>query len=297
MTATVTVGIPFLNNEETLGHAIQSVLNQSCSDWRLLLIDDGSTDRSLEIAGSYKDSRIELLVDGQKRGLVQRLNQMVSLCKTPFFARMDSDDIMHPERLLTQLSQFARQPNLDIVSSGAWIINRRNQIVGERLGASRTILPSAALRNTPFLHPSVLGRTEWFRQHRYDDRYVRMEDGELWLRTLVAGELRYAVHVEPLMFYREPENIDPAKILASYRTRRMLIQERGPQLVGTLQTKKLLAFLSAKELVWQMAKLVPNRGWLLQARSQTVPAGKLETARKWLDRAVRDVTPAQRRAA
>ena len=70
----VCIGLPFYNVEDYLDDAILSIINQSYTNWKLLLLNDGSTDRSLEIAMKYKnDVRIEILSDGENRGLIYRL--------------------------------------------------------------------------------------------------------------------------------------------------------------------------------------------------------------------------------
>ena len=75
----VSIGIPFYNAEKYLDYAIRSVINQSYSNWELILIDDGSTDRSLEIAKSFSDKRIKVLSDGENKGLILRLNQLTEI--------------------------------------------------------------------------------------------------------------------------------------------------------------------------------------------------------------------------
>src|ERR1044072_1769559 len=102
MPALVTIGIPVCNGRATVADAIRSVFAQSFRQWRLLLVDDGSTDGSLELMRRVGDSRVAVIADGVHRGLVFRLNQMVAMTETPYFARMDCDDMMHPERLQRQ---------------------------------------------------------------------------------------------------------------------------------------------------------------------------------------------------
>src|SRR5699024_7083751 len=101
----ITIGIPFFTDESYLDMAIRSIINQTYQDWVLLLVDDGSSDGSLGIAKKYeeKDSRISVISDGENKKLPYRLNQIAQLTKTPYLARMDADDIMHPERIEKQL--------------------------------------------------------------------------------------------------------------------------------------------------------------------------------------------------
>ena len=82
-----------------MSDAICSVLNQSYIDWELLLLDDGSTDESLNIAKSFTDGRIKIISDGMNRGLIYRLNESINMARGKFYARMDADDIMHPDRI------------------------------------------------------------------------------------------------------------------------------------------------------------------------------------------------------
>ena len=79
----VCIGLSFYNAEKYLDIAIGSILNQTYTNWKLFLLDDGSTDGSLEIALSYAtDRRIRVISDGENKGLIYRLNQLVSMCDT-----------------------------------------------------------------------------------------------------------------------------------------------------------------------------------------------------------------------
>src|SRR4030066_138114 len=95
----VTVGIPFFNNQDTLPDAIRSIFAQSFQDWELLLLDDGSTDGSLQIAQSIDDPRVRVISDGCNRKLPARLNQIIDLARGQYIARMDADDLCGITRL------------------------------------------------------------------------------------------------------------------------------------------------------------------------------------------------------
>src|SRR5690349_21222431 len=92
----LSVGLVYFNDERYLALAIRSVLRQTISNFELLLVDDGATDGSREIAQSFKDSRIRLVCDGANRGLAARLNQIAVLARGEYLFRMDADDIMLP---------------------------------------------------------------------------------------------------------------------------------------------------------------------------------------------------------
>ena len=121
----VTIGLPFYNAEKYLALAIESVLQQTYTDWELLLLDDGSTDNSLSIAQSYaqKDSRIKVISDGKNKNLATRLNELPSLAQGLYLARMDADDMMHPARIERQLAVLETHPEIDVLGTNAYIIN------------------------------------------------------------------------------------------------------------------------------------------------------------------------------
>jgi len=101
----ISIGISIYNAEKYLVDAINSVLEQTYENWELVLVDDGSTDNSLKIAQEFaiKDNRIRVISDGLNKKLPARLNQIINEAKYDYIARMDADDVMHPQRLEKQL--------------------------------------------------------------------------------------------------------------------------------------------------------------------------------------------------
>src|SRR5690554_6719642 len=194
----ITIGIPFFNDSRYLDMAIRSVINQTYQDWVLLLVDDGSSDGSLDIAKSYaeNDTRITVISDGQNRQLPYRLNQIASLTKTSYLARMDADDIMHPERLAIQLEILESNPDIDVLGTNAYTIDADNNITGLRQPSSNEIITAHG-----FIHPSVMAKSSWYKKNKYDEAAVRSEDTLLW-----GGARQHSVFRttrQPLMFYRE----------------------------------------------------------------------------------------------
>lgn len=218
--ATVTIGIPFYNNEATLKYAIQSVINQTYKDWRLYLINDGSTDRSLEIARQFVSPKIILINDGENKGLINRLNQLIDLSDSEYFVRMDADDIMVPERVERQISLLKRRSEIDLVGSSAYIINDNNQVTGIRMASIRKEVDDV-LKNGLFIHPTVTGRTRWFKKNKYMDGYNRAEDLELWCRTIETST--FAIIKDPLLFYRDSSVMNLEKYRASSKTVKKII--------------------------------------------------------------------------
>ena len=199
----VTIGLPFYNAEKYLALAIESVLQQTYTDWELLLLDDGSTDNSLSIAQSYaqKDSRIKVISDGKNKNLATRLNELPSLAQGLYLARMDADDMMHPARIERQLAVLETHPEIDVLGTNAYIINDENAVTSTRY----PLTPKNTLtRVKSFIHPTIIAKKQWFLENPYDTKALRMEDAELWYRT--HSKYHFVRLNEPLLFYREVGN-------------------------------------------------------------------------------------------
>ena len=190
----VTIAIPIYNAEHYLHDAIQSCINQTYTNWELLLMCDGSTDNSTIIAYEMaaKDSRIRVINDGVNKGLIYRLNQSVKLAKGELYARMDADDIMYITRIEEQVKYFEDHPDADVVGTSIMTIDNENNIVGSGLYEGRV---------TGFVHPTIMGKTLWLKENPYAEWPLRAEDTELWCRTSTKSNF-YAIG-RPLFFYRE----------------------------------------------------------------------------------------------
>lgn len=195
----VTIGLPVYNGERWLKEALDSVLSQTYVDWELIVVDDGSSEeRIMKIVECVKcrDERIRVIQDGKHLGIAARLNQMVAMARGELFARMDADDIMLPERLEKQVKFFDDNESANVVSCSAIVIDEN----GKKLG----------VRNVALIHPTVMGRTLWFKQNPYNEAYSGVEDYELWLR--VKNKVMIHHISEPLMLYRERTHYNVQKV-------------------------------------------------------------------------------------
>lgn len=201
MKTQLTIGISFKNPGEYFQLTLQSVFAQTFSNWELILIDDGSTDYSLALAKSIKDERVRVYSDGESKGLNVRLNQMIQLAKTPYFFRMDADDIMHPQRLEKQYQLLLQNDEDTVMGTAAYSIDSNSCIVGFRPSRQNQKLGFDARHS--FLHPTVAAPTIWFRKNPYSNNFIynRSQDAELWCRT--TSKTKFINLPEPLLFYRE----------------------------------------------------------------------------------------------
>jgi glycosyltransferase involved in cell wall biosynthesis len=270
---TVTIGIPFRNPGHYLVEAIRSVFCQTFSNWQLLLLDDGSSDDSLRIAKSVQDPRIRVISDGVNRGLVYRLNQAVSLAEGELLARMDADDLMHPERLARQVQYLRSHRDVDLVGTGFYAIDTDNRAVSMRSFAAR--LPRMGLQHG-YMHPTLTGRTTWFRANPYDPAYPRAEDLELWYRTqsqTVGHNLD-----EVLYFYREVGCCSIRKYRESCRTERRILRRYGPGVGGRLWTLSRVATSYGKQLTYACFVGLGAENQLIRRRGRPLTDGERRIA-------------------
>src|SRR6266571_138178 len=209
----VSIGMPVYNCAATLGTALRSILNQTFSDWELLLIDDGSTDETLHVSRSHSDPRIRVFVDGLHRGLVERLNQAIDLSEGKYFARMDGDDVSYPERFERQVRYLEEHSDVDLLGCGVLAFKGNGLVLGtRRVPLSHRDICARPWAGFDLAHPTWVGRMQWFRRHRYRSDAVRCEDQDLLRRTYKTS--RFANLPNILVGYRE-ESISLGKNLAS----------------------------------------------------------------------------------
>ncbi len=181
----VTVLMPAWNAAGYLVEALESVWRQAFSDFELLAVDDGSTDRTPEILAACRDPRLRVLRNDTRCKLAGALNRGLDEARGEFIARMDADDFMRPDRLVRQTAFLDAHPEIGVC--GGWV-----RTFGG--GARKTLKFPAdteqakafALFYTPFAHPTTMFRREWFLREglRYDGSYYPTEDYELWSRAI-----------------------------------------------------------------------------------------------------------------
>ena len=200
----VSIGMPVRNCASTIAAAIRSIVHQTYARWELLVLDDGSSDRTVELVCGIRDPRIRIVRDGLHAGLPARLNQAVRLSRGRYFARMDADDVSFPERLQRQVAYLESHPGVDLLATGVVVFRGDGFVLGQRrCPASHEEICRRPWSSFPMPHPTWMGRTEWFRNHPYDPHVVRAEDQELLLRMY--RQSRFAGLGEALLGYREEQ--------------------------------------------------------------------------------------------
>ncbi len=206
----VSVLLPCYNAARTLKETLESLSCQTLEDFEVIAVDDGSTDATSSILQEWADidQRIHL-IDQTHNGIVTALNAGMQACQSPFIARMDADDIAHPQRLALQVAFLEQNPDIAVV--GCRVRGYPPEDVRQGfsiyLDWQNALLTDEDIRRemfieSPLAHPSVIVRKEWlFKVGGYQE-HGWPEDYDLWLRLYLVGA-GFAKLPEILLDWRE----------------------------------------------------------------------------------------------
>jgi len=197
--------MPVWNATRYLEEAIDSILNQTFSDFEFIIVDDGSTDRTLDLLRQYEkmDSRI-CIITRPNSGIVGALNDGIKAAKSNIIARMDSDDNALPERFNRQFSYLEKNPNCVILGTSIYYMDAAgNRVKRGDCPTSHSDIENELLKGNggAIIHPTAMMRRETVLDvggYRRETQYL--EDLDLYLRLARKGEL--ANMDEPLLHYR-----------------------------------------------------------------------------------------------
>lgn len=200
-TPLVTVSMPAFNSEHYIAEAIESILSQTYKNFELIIVDDGSSDRTREIIKLYSDPRIVKIFSDQNRGLITTRNLIASIAKGKYLALLDADDRAFPERLQLQVD-FLESNAADICGADHWTLNQANGEM-KRSKQRHTDSDIRALLSicSPLCNPAIMGRLEIFKELPYKSSYMHAEDYCLWTEIALAG-YRFANIERKLIVYR-----------------------------------------------------------------------------------------------
>ncbi|TMN21934.1 glycosyltransferase family 2 protein [Lentibacillus cibarius] len=201
----ISVIMSVYNGEKYLNECLRSILNQSYSNFELLIVNDCSTDKTEEIIYKFipKDTRIKYFKNHENKGLTKNLNKMISLSSGEVIARMDADDIACKDRFLNQIHVFEQNKDVDVVFTNACIINDKSNHVCD---AWRPNNSDEMIKLMPYfnyiIHPSTMIKKETiYNVGLYDENYITGQDHELWLR-IIRNKGRFYYLNKNLLYYR-----------------------------------------------------------------------------------------------
>ncbi len=207
----VTALIPVYNGAEYLGQAIASILGQSLRDFELVVVDDGSTDRTPEVLRNYSDPRLRVISLPQNCGIARARNAGIDVACGRYIAFLDHDDVAAPARLEKQLAFLDDHPALGMVGSAVEFIDARGDALRTvRMPANDLEIRWMNLLECPLRQSSLTMRTELAREQRYDERFPSLSDWDFIQRIL--GRSEAANLPEVLVQYRShPANVSHAQ--------------------------------------------------------------------------------------
>ena len=232
--ARVGVVLPAYNAGNYLREAVDSVLAQTYRDFQLFVIDDGSTDGSMNTIADA-DPRLTIVSIGSNRGMVHGLNRGLGLAEhCEFIARMDADDLCLPDRFARQVDYLDHHPEIGVLGGAHRIFGDVHLERNRYYPGAHEVIAAALVAKNPFSHPTVMLRTSMVAGCRYDPGFPKYEDYALWIDLL--GRCRLANVPRVLLRHRrhrgnatDTYRDDPqgdvrifSRILARYAERRGL---------------------------------------------------------------------------
>ena len=198
----VSVVMPAYNAEKYISEAFTSVMNQGHRDWDLIIIDDGSSDRTFELAMelSQNDDRINVQKNSKNHGVTYSRNRGIKVAKGPWVAFLDSDDMWRREKLSSQLELAHALDGASFLFTGTAYMNEAGDISSYALRPPETVCFRDLLAQNPITCSSVLIRKDLLK----DDAAAHdglHEDYAMWLSVLKGEQRAYAVS-QPLTLHR-----------------------------------------------------------------------------------------------
>ena len=234
----ISVIMPVYNVEAYVAEAIDSVLAQSFGDWELIIVDDGGTDRSLDICASYADPRIRIIAQAN-RGLAGARNTAINAAHGEYIALLDSDDRWAPEKLALHLIHLDNRPTVGVSYSASRFINADGQplrqsqrpklacvspsdvIARNPVGnGSAAVIRRTALDAIAFPHPTEAGRTCFF-----DESFRQSEDVELWVRMALTSGYEFDGIAPALTDYRIIPGGLSANVVRQFETWERMVEK------------------------------------------------------------------------
>ncbi len=247
--------LPVYNGEKFLKRSIESILEQSYGDFEFLIVDDASSDRSFEIAGSFQDSRIRLLRNENRLGLARNWNRCLELSQGEYVTIFHQDDIMLPFNVEKKRSALEENPDAGMVYSGMFQIDSEGrEIKGHPFWRtcnppSETLWPAPQgfahfnREDNPVCCPGVMMRRGSFEKvGGFNPELPFTADWEMWLKIAVFFSVIFLAG--PLFKYRwheqnETLRFSPRRNLEQkWKAKDGVLRRYAPELAGSGELKK-----------------------------------------------------------
>lgn len=208
----VSITSAFYNTGPMILDMIKSVFAQTFTDWELLLLDDGSTDNTLELVQSIDDPKVKVFTNGQNKGRSFSLNRLTNLANGKYIARMDSDDMSSTTRVEKQVDLIESDKNIDVVGTGMYYLDNKDNPLGRtRPPVSHAEICAHPSRTFNIAHGTILAKKSWFEENKYDETLSYAIDFNLLLRAYEHS--KFSNVSTPLYYYRLHSSFSLKKVL------------------------------------------------------------------------------------
>jgi glycosyltransferase involved in cell wall biosynthesis len=223
MNPLVTVFIPVYNGEKYIREALDSILNQTYKNLDVLIVDDGSTDRSVQIIQSYNDPRIRLIQNSQNKGIPYTRNIAIREARGKYLVLMDADDIASPKRIELQVAYLENHLEIDAVGSYYIKFTETSKKKIAPPFISPKDLQMMMIFFDPIANPSSTVRVESIKKYKlsYHPNYFVAQDYDFWARLSKVGKI--SILPEFLLYYRSGhDNITKKSISTRLEKRKQI---------------------------------------------------------------------------
>ena len=201
--ATLSVILPVRNAERYVAATVRSVLEQTYRDFECIIIDDASSDRSLDILRRIDDPRIRLVTNDPHLGLIKTLNKGLAMATGRYIARCDADDVSDARRFERQMAFLEQHPAVGVLGTNVWLIDADGRVTGtaHHFPCAPIDMDVRLRWGSPFYHSSVVFRKDLVeRAGGYPETWPHIEDYALWLRLF--RDTQFANLTQRLVCYR-----------------------------------------------------------------------------------------------
>ena len=258
---TVTVFIPVYNREHYISKAIESILTQSFPNFELLLVDDGSTDRSVEVMRSYDDTRIRVVCNEYNRGIPETRNRGLELARGVYIALLDSDDQACPDRLIKQVTFLDQHSDYVQVGGRIKFMDEHGQPLKKKKRQPSTFqdIQAQLLFRCCLSNATIMARTAILQEYRYRASFLRCQDYDLHVR--LAKRYKMANFSDTLTRIR----VHPAQITAQTAElgeakKREIVSGQLSDLGVAFHQKDLIPHLTLSRM--RKLRFTPDRAYL-----------------------------------
>lgn len=279
----ISVIMSVYNGQRYLREAIESILNQTFTDFEFIIINDGSTDNSLEIIQSYDDSRIRIVNNETNIGLTKSLNKAIKQARGKYTARQDGDDISLPHRFLEQLSYLERHPEVALLGTSVYHIDEQGKVLGRVIVLTKP--GDKLLKENQFNHGSTMfNKNVVVRLGGYNEILKYSQDYELWLKIAKNHQVsNLSQLLYKLRFHEETislKHVDESALyhILALKLARENIEHRALEAVADRGIKSLIHYLDQKEKAYfhnLVANMLVKCNYTKRAREEYKAAFKL----------------------